>query len=115
MLIQGVADEDVSSPAGTEATDAAFDLLANLIDMGERIYASAFGEQGIESVNAKEVATCVTEMSPSKTRLLALAASPAFYTLDEYLELFDGAVSVDVEGETVWPCQPAIDYDTLME
>lgn len=107
----------MSSPAGTEATDAAFDLLASLVDMGERVYGSAFGEQDSESViaSAKEMATCVTEMSPSRMRLLALAASPAFYTLDEYLELFDGAVSVDVEGETIWPFQAVIDYDSLLE
>jgi hypothetical protein len=35
--------------------------------------------------------------------------------MDEYLELFDGAVSVAVEGDTAWPCQPLIDYDSLVE
>jgi hypothetical protein len=77
-----------------------------LVDLGDRLDAGG---------SAKDAALSVAELCPSRSRLLALASSSAYLAMDEYLELFDGAVSVAVEGETAWPCQPLIDYDSLVE
>ena len=87
--------------------------------MSDRFYRVAGDDQAVSPdwtrASAKEMAACVADTSPSRARLVALAASPAFLTLDEYLEMFDGAISVDVEGEAVWPYQATLDYDALVE
>ena len=63
----------MASPAGDEATDAAFELLESLVAMSDRFYRVAGDDQAVSPdwtrASAKEMAACVADTSPSRARL----------------------------------------------
>jgi hypothetical protein len=45
---------------------------------------------------------------PSNERVLAYVASPELASLDEYLEIYDAPVEIELEGEKSWPVPPIV-------
>ena len=105
--------------SGDEATDAAFNLLAALIDvgagLGEMCSPDDLSVDSDYTPPAEEIAALLADKCPSKARLQAFAESDAFLSLEEYLEMMDGPISVEAESEAVWPYQPVVDYDAIAD
>ncbi|EGZ15214.1 hypothetical protein PHYSODRAFT_508340 [Phytophthora sojae] len=64
-----------------------------------------------------EIRKCLTNLSntdqtflPSNDLVLWLLSRDELMTLDEYLDVFDSPVAVELESERVWPVHPLIHY-----
>lgn len=49
-------------------------------------------------------------ISPSEARCQALTSLDAFFSLTDYLEMFDSSIRLILDSELVWPIQPTVSY-----
>lgn len=45
---------------------------------------------------------------PTNERLLMLSSLAEVASLEEYLEIYDAPIEIDLEGDKVWPSQPLL-------
>ena len=89
-----VSDEgSIPAPTAEDVVELGFEMLQLIIKIGA-------GE--------KPELCC-----PSKSRILAYADCPLFFSLAEYMKTFHSPISVNLESEDVWPHQPIIQYEGM--
>lgn len=50
------------------------------------------------------------EHLPGKNLILSLAASPLFFSVKEFVEVFAESYHIELESEQSWPLQPLVKY-----
>jgi len=86
----GVSVPDSSSSENDEVANLAFEVFSNILRIAE-------GQKA-------------TQLCPSKQRLESFTQCKGFFTLQEYLGVFDSGVSCTLDSELGWPYQQTVDY-----
>jgi hypothetical protein len=85
-----------------------FQVYGNLMDIGVRLHEKDISTADLEAALGS-LAKYYGDLLPSNERLVAFTASDAVTSLDDFMEIFDDPVKVDLESDLVWPLQQIVD------
>ena len=81
--------------------DVVHDMALNLLEIGKGLQTEVS-----EDIDLSRYAYRV----PGKTLLAALATSPLFFSLAEYVQLYAEPFNVELESESTWPLERLVNY-----
>mmetsp|Transcript_28605 Transcript_28605/g.37470 ORF Transcript_28605/g.37470 Transcript_28605/m.37470 type:complete len:237 (-) Transcript_28605:261-971(-) len=91
------------------APEATVDL-GDLVEATHDTLMKLYNAADVLKKSATELKRRYLHLVPSETKIQAFAENHGFMDLEEYSDIYESPIDIDLESESVWPLQPLVDY-----